>query len=259
MLEAERQQRQFQYTVNALARLPEQRLQQLDLLLNAKRQVNNAITPTSNVGRFLNSMSPGSSRFLQNQVNRCMSAIDKTIDNNILAVMGTAMDVTGISTLLKIQQVLGKDFSKLARSLNAANSFGPRALSQLQSAFDRGVRTTIMNGLGVATQAANEAINGIVDAAYCNALPSLSDLQDQLAGVLGPVTDIAGAVSDLTRQVTNDINSTLRNLQAEVDGLSKLISGGLLQYAVTPGTTCANRPDSQLGIREAIGSSLGCS
>lgn len=258
MLEAERQQRQFQSTVNALARMPENRLRELDLMLNAKRQVNNAVSPTSNVGKFLNTLSPGSARFTQRQINRCLSAIDKTIDNNILSLMGTTADAVGITTLLKIQQTLGRDFIRLTRTLNYANNFGPNAINQLQSAFDKGVRTTIMNALGVATQAVNETINGVVDGVYCAALPSLNELQNQIAGVLGPVSSIAGAVSDLTQQVTNDINKSLRSLQREVDDLSKTISGGLLQYAVTPGTTCANRPDSQLGIREAISSSLGC-
>lgn len=257
--EALRREQEFQSIVNSLAALPADRLRQLDVTLAAKRRVRDVISPTSNVGRFLNTVSPGSAGILQSRVNQCMSAIDRTIDNNILALTGFALDASGLDTLLSIQSTLGNDFANVANTLNRVQNFGPNAIGQLQAAFATGVRNTILDGIGIATQAANEVIQGTADAIFCALAPSLAELQNQIAGVLGPVADIAGAVSDLTQQVTNDINNTLNSLQGEINNLSATISGGLFQYATTPGSTCANRPDSQLGIQEAISNSLGCS
>lgn len=259
VIEADRRQREFQSILISLARIPEQRMRELDVSLSLKRQVQGVVSPSSNIGRFLNTVGGGSTAVIQSRINQCLSAIDRTIDTNIIALTGIAFDAAGLDTLLSIQSTLGSNFTSVANTLNNVYNFGPNALNQLQQAFATGVQNTILGAVSIATQAANETIQGVSDAVFCALLPSLNQLQTQVAGILGPVADITNAVTDLTQQVTNTINNTLNSLQSEVDNLSATISQGLFGYASNRGSTCADRPDSQLGIRDAISSSLGCS
>ena len=258
VLEAERRENEFAAMVERLAYLPADRLARLDTMLGAKRQINNAIAPNSSIARFLNSVDPNTSSILQRRVNSCMSAIDRTSDNNIMSMMGAVFDASGIDTLLFMHAQLGSNFVEIANTLANVYQLGPNAIYNLQAAFREGVQQTLIDSITIATEAANEVINGVAEAAFCAILPSLAELQNQIGDVLGPVSDIVGAIDSLTEQVTGTINNTLISLQNEVNSLSNVISGGLFNYATRPGGTCANRPDSQLGIRQAISGAIGC-
>ena len=252
---AERKERQFTDLLQRISMMPQNKMYELDVMLNAKRSVNKTTSSNSKIGKVLNSFGP-SGYILNSRINNCLSAIDKTIDNNIMGLMGIVADATGISMLLMVQEQLGQDFITVARTLNNVMNFGPNALNQLQAAVFEGIQNTIFDVVATGTQAANEVINGITDAAFCALLPGLDELQNTLGDLLGGIASIEEAISSLTNSVTNEINNTLFGLQREINQLSDRIAGGLFDYASTRTTTCASRPDSQLGIRDAIRSSL---
>ena len=252
---AEQKQRQFNDLIRWMATLPQNKLYELDLMLNAKRRVNSLTSSGSRIGGILNNLGPTGS-ILNSRINSCLSAIDRTVDNNILSLMGVFADATGITMLLMVQERLGNNFVQIARTLGNVQNFGPNALNQLQAAVFEGIQNTIFDVVAVGTQAANEVINGITDAAFCALLPGLQQLQGSLGDILGGIATLEDAVSSLTQSVTTEINTTLFALQGEINQLSDRIAGGLFGYASTRTATCASRPDSQLGIREAIRTSL---
>jgi hypothetical protein len=181
-----------------------------------------------------------------------MSAIDRTIDNNIIALIGVSLDSVGILDLLRMQEIMGNDFARLSRSLGYIMNYGPSALYQLQNALISGVENTIMDVVAMASDIATDAINAAAQEAFCALLPSLNGLQDELGGILGGVGDVAEAISTLTNEITNDINSVLISAQREFNDLSDTISNGLFGYATNKNSTCAMRPDAQSNLRKVL-------
>jgi hypothetical protein len=252
---AELKERQFTDLIRRMSMLPEDKVYELNVMLKAKKSVNKTTSSSGTIGKVLSGLGP-SGYVLNSRINSCLSAIDRTIDNNIIGLMGVVADATGISMLLDIQERLGNDFVQIVRTLGNVQNFGPNALYQLQSAVFEGIQNTIFDVVATGTQAVNEVIDGITDAAFCALMPGLQELQDSLGGLLGGIASIEEAVSSLTNSVTTEINTTLYALQSEINQLSDRIAGGLFGYASTRTSTCASRPDSQLGIRDAIRSSI---
>lgn len=248
---AEQKERRLTNNIQRMAMLPEDRLNQLDLMLSAKRKVRESTSSKSKLGGIMKSLG-GNNSYITSKINNCLSSIDKTIDNNIIGLLGAAYDAAGITDLLIMQEVLGRDFSRLMRSLGNLQNFGDNALYQLQDAFARGVQNTIIDAVAMATDVINDTIDELANEAFAALLPALDGLQSELGSILGEVTNAGEAVSALMQEITGDINNLLRTVQGEFNDLSRTISNGLFDYASTRGTTCASRPDSQNGLRSAL-------
>ena len=184
------------------------------------------------------------------------SFFDKTIDNNLIGLLGASLDVIGIGQLLLLEQRLGNDFARLARTLIYMESFGYNLIDQLQSAIESGVQRTIDNIIGIGTNIAIDAINTAADEAFAALSPSLLMLRNDLGPILGEIENVADAVSALTNEITNDINNILITAQGEFNNLSNEISQGLFNYASTLGTTCASRPDAQSNLTKLLSQTI---
>ena len=254
MYEAEMKERRLMNVIRRVSMLDDTKISQLGMMLGAKRSVNSSLSPTGKIGSVLGKLglNNNSSSTLSYRINGCLSAIDRTIDNNIVALIGLSLDSVGILDLLRMQEMMGNDFARLSRALGYIMNYGPAALYQLQDALVRGVENTIMDVVGMASDIATDAINQAAQEAFCALMPGLNSLQDELGGLLGGVADIADAVSSLTNEITNDINNVLIAAQMEFNDLSNTIADGLFGYATNRNSTCAMRPDAQSNLRRVL-------
>jgi len=251
--EAEMKERRLMNVIRRVSMLDDTKISQLGMMLGAKRSINNSLNPTGKIGNVLGKLGLNrNSSSLSYRIISCMSAIDRTIDNNIIALIGVSLDSVGILDLLRMQEIMGNDFARLSRSLGYIMNYGPSALYQLQNALISGVENTIMDVVAMASDIATDAINAAAQEAFCALLPSLNGLQDELGGILGGVGDVAEAISTLTNEITNDINSVLISAQREFNDLSDTISNGLFGYATNKNSTCAMRPDAQSNLRKVL-------
>ncbi len=252
--EAEMKERRLMNVIRRVSMLDDTRISQLGMMLSAKRSVNNSLSPTGKIGNVLGKLglNTRSSSSLSYRINGCLSAIDRTIDNNIIALIGVSLDSVGLLDLLRMSEIMGNDFARLSRALGYIMNYGPSALYQLQDALAMGVENTIMDVVAMASDIATDAINAAAQEAFCALLPSLNGLQNELGGILGGVGDLAEAVTSLTHEITNDINNVLISAQMEFNELSDTIAGGLFGYATNRGSTCAMRPDAQSNLMKVL-------
>jgi len=244
---AEQRERTLRNILQRISMLEPDKINQLGVMLGVKRSVVNSTQPGGKLGGLLNKLGLNTSSRspITRKVNNCLSAIEKTIDNNIIGLLGASLDIIGITQLLRMQEMLGNDFTRLVRSLGYLESFGAGALGQLQYALETGVQNTIMDVVAMGSDLAIAAINTASNEVFAALLPSLLALQNELGPVLGGITNAAEAVSALTNEITNDINNILYAAQSEFNALSNTIAKGLFDYSATKGTTCASRPDAQ--------------
>lgn len=245
--EAEMKERRLMNVIRRVSMLDDTRISQLGMMLGAKRSVNNSLSSTGTIGNVLGKLGlqNRNSSALSYRVNSCLSAIDRTIDNNIISLIGVSLDAVGILDLLRMQEIMGYEFARLSRALGYLMNAGPSALYQLQDALVSGVENTIMDVIASASDIATDAINAAAQEAFCALLPSLNGLQSELGDLIGGAGEIADAVSSLTNSITNDINNVLISAQMEFNELSDTIANGLFGYATNRNSTCAMRPDAQ--------------
>ena len=255
MYRAEVKEQKFVNLMNRMSMIPDNKKGQFNTMLSSKRTVRNVTSSTGSLGGILSGlgMNAGPTNALAYRINGCLSAIDRTIDANLMALLGVTLDAAGITYLLQMQSVLGEQFTRLMYVMANIQNYGENALYQLQSAITLGIQNTIFDVVAMGTDLINETINNAADAAFAELMPALSELQNgALSGILGGIGDAAGAVSALLDNITNDLNNLLYTMQTEFNAVSDIISGGLFNYAANKGTTCASRPDSQLGLRTAL-------
>ena len=255
---AEDKDRKMRNTLNRIAMLSSSQSSQLGMILGAKRRVRESTNPSGELGGLLSKLglNMSSRNPVSYKINSCLAAVDKTIDNNLIGLLGASLDGDGIGQLLLLEQRLGNDFARLARTLIYLESFGYNLIDQLQSAIESGVQRTIDNIIGIGTNIAIDAINTAADEAFAALSPSLSMLRIELGPILGEIENVADAVSALTNEITNDINNILTTAQGEFNILSNVISQGLFNYASTLGTTCASRPDAQSNLTKLLSQTI---
>lgn len=255
---AEEKDRKIRNTLSRVSRLNGSQSSQLGMMLGAKRRVRESTSPTGKLGGLLSKLglNTGARNPLSYKVNSCLAAVDRTIDNNLIGLLGVSLDVIGVGHLLLLEQRLGNDFARLARSLIYLESFGANILGELQYALENGLNGAISNIIGMGTNIAIDAIDTATEEVFAALLPSLLMLQKELGPIIGEIDNVADAISALTNEITNDINNILYTAQGEFNSLSNIISNELFPYASTLGTTCASRPDAQSNLTRLLSQTI---
>jgi len=211
---AQERERRMGELLNRLGSLDDNKIKQLEKMVNAQQLINNASDPT-------NSPLGAPNDSLQKELSASLAGRSETLRLNMTQILGFTPTDNDVKEISSIQSSFGG-------SLSTAASVVAKNINSIEggvSSFLQAVDTGITGGIVAATNAAGELIskaqNGII-AATKDLLPDTSSIFP--TGTLNQLKDVINDANSLTERVSNMISSQIESTMKEVDGIFNSIS-----------------------------------
>lgn len=211
---AQERERRMGELLNRLGSLDDNKIKQLEKMINAQQLINNASDPT-------NSPLGAPNDSLQKELSASLAGRSETLRLNMTQILGFTPTDNDVKEISSIQSSFGG-------SLSTAASVVAKNINSIEggiSSFLQAVDTGITEGIVAVTNAAGELISKAQDeviAATKDLLPDTSSIFP--TGTLNQLKDVINDANALTERVSNMISSQIESTMKEVDGIFNSIS-----------------------------------
>lgn len=229
--------------LNRLGSLDNDKIKQLEKMVNAQQLINNASDPS-------NSPLGAPNDALQRELSSSLAGRSETLRLNMTQLLGFKPTDSDVKEISSIQSSFGGSLSTaasvVAKNINAVEG----GISSFLQAIDTG----ITEGITAATNAAGKLISEAQEQATTAIQGLLPDTSSVLpTGTLNQLKDILNDANALTDRVTNMISSQVESTMKEIDGVLNSISEEIA--AATKGIANSNIiSDQTQSFKDAVSS-----